>query len=106
MWDLTDSQLMIFNLMFMINFLRGLDNSKEVPVDCSAVQMLVAHSYDKLNANISSRENASPLTIKSFTDCHHLLNLLTLMSDVNTESFSHIASCIFNLESYIHLCAG
>ncbi|XP_058730264.1 uncharacterized protein LOC131602230 isoform X2 [Vicia villosa] len=81
-----------------IEFLRGLDNSKEIPVDCSAVKMPVAHSCDKLNADISSSENASPLTIKSFTDCHLLLNLLTLMSDVNTGSFSHIASCIFNLE--------
>ncbi|CAI8617175.1 unnamed protein product [Vicia faba] len=81
-----------------IEFLRGLDNSKEVPVDCSAVKMPAAHSCDKLNADISSRENSSPLTIKSFIDCHHLLNLLTLMSDVNTGSVSHIASCIFNLE--------
>ncbi|KAI5388238.1 uncharacterized protein LOC127101398 [Lathyrus oleraceus] len=81
-----------------IEFLRALDNSKEVPVDCSAVKMPVNHSCDKLHADISSRENASPLTIKSFTDCHHLLNLLTLMSDVNAGSFSHIVSCIFNLE--------
>jgi hypothetical protein len=33
-----------------------------------------------------------------------LLNLLSLMSDVNARSLSHIISCIFNLERYSHLC--
>ncbi|XP_027191169.1 uncharacterized protein [Cicer arietinum] len=81
-----------------IECLSALDNSalvknKEVPVE-----KLAAHSSDKLNADISSRENASPLTIKSFTDCHHLLNLLSLMVDVNAGSSSHIVTSIFNLE--------
>jgi len=90
-------------------FLSALDNSalvenKDVPVNCSAIKKPVAHSCD--DTDVSSRENSSPLTVKSFTDCHQLLNLLSLMTDVNASSFSHIVYCIFNLERYNHLCVG
>lgn len=84
-----------------VEFLSALDNSalvenKEVPVNCFVIQKPVAHSCD--DTDVSSRENSSPLNVKSFTDCHQLLNLLSLMSDVNASSFSDIVSCIFNLE--------
>jgi hypothetical protein len=92
-----------------VEFLSALDNSalvenKEVPVNCFVIQKPVAHSCD--DTDVSSRENSSPLNVKSFTDCHQLLNLLSLMSDVNASSFSDIVSCIFNLERYNHLCVG
>jgi len=92
-----------------VEFLSALDNSalvenKEVPVNCSAINKPVAHSCD--DTDVSSRENSSLLTVKSFTDCHQLLNLLSLMSDVNASSFSDIVTCIFNLERYNHLCDG
>lgn len=93
-----------------VEFLSAFDSSalvvnenKEVPVDCYAVEKSVAHSCDKLPTDISSKEKTPPLTVKSFTDCRHLLNLLCLMPDINARSFSLVVTCIFNLERYTHL---
>ncbi|RDX78601.1 hypothetical protein CR513_41099, partial [Mucuna pruriens] len=88
-----------------VEFLSALDNSavlvdenKEILVDCSAVESSTTHSCDKLPPDIGRKEKTLPLTNKSFRDCQHLLDLLCLMSDLNARSFSHLVTCIFNLE--------
>ncbi|XP_061341643.1 uncharacterized protein LOC133287960 [Gastrolobium bilobum] len=88
-----------------LEFLSALDNSelvvdknKEDPVDCSAVEKSITRSFDKLPVDSSRDGKACPLTHKSLTDCHHLLNLLCSMPDLNARSFSHLVICIFNLE--------
>ncbi|CAL0329341.1 unnamed protein product [Lupinus luteus] len=49
-------------------------------------------------ADISRKEKPYALTDKSFTVAHCLLNLLCWTPDINTKSFSHLVTCIFNLE--------
>ncbi|KAH1236618.1 hypothetical protein GmHk_08G021788 [Glycine max] len=86
-------------------FLSSLDNSamlvdknKEILVDSSAVESSTTHSCDKLPADISRKDKTFPVTDKIFRDCHHLLDLLCRMQDKNARSFSHLLTCIFNLE--------
>lgn len=82
------------------------DGNKGFSVDCSTVEKSMVQSCDKLPADASRAEKAFPLTSKSFTICHRLLNLLCWIPDINTRSFSLYVTCIFNLERYIHLSAG
>ncbi|RZB98397.1 hypothetical protein D0Y65_021380 [Glycine soja] len=55
-------------------------------------------SCDKLPADISRKDETFPVTDKIFRDCHQLLDLLCRMQDKNARSFSHLLTCIFNLE--------
>lgn len=94
-------------------FLSSLDNSamlvdknKEILVDSSAVESSTTHSCDKLPADISRKDETFPVTDKIFRDCHQLLDLLCRMQDKNARSFSHLLTCIFNLERYTHLSVG
>nr|KYP39671.1 hypothetical protein KK1_039030 [Cajanus cajan] len=68
-----------------LEFLSVLDNS-------------TTHSCDKLPVDIDRKEKTFPLTNQSFRDCHHLLDHLCWMPDINARSFSHLVTCIFNLE--------
>ncbi|KAL1324470.1 hypothetical protein HN51_034645 [Arachis hypogaea] len=48
--------------------------------------------------DISIEEKTKSITNKSFTVCHHLLNLLCSMPYINASSFSCLVTCVFNLE--------
>ncbi|XP_020202862.1 uncharacterized protein LOC109788528 isoform X2 [Cajanus cajan] len=74
------------------------DENKEILVDCSTVESSTTHSCDKLPVDIDRKEKTFPLTNQSFRDCHHLLDHLCWMPDINARSFSHLVTCIFNLE--------
>ncbi|XP_019412690.1 PREDICTED: uncharacterized protein LOC109325004 [Lupinus angustifolius] len=50
------------------------------------------------SADICRKEMPHTLTDKSFTVAQCLLNLLCWTPDINTKSFSHLVTCIFNLE--------
>ncbi|XP_014522791.1 uncharacterized protein LOC106779233 isoform X1 [Vigna radiata var. radiata] len=89
-----------------VEFLSALDKStvlidenKEIRVDCSAaVESSNTHSDSKLPADMSRKEKTFPVTDKVFRECHHLLDLLCWMQDINARSFSYLMTCIFNLE--------
>lgn len=97
-----------------VEFLSALDKStvlidenKEIRVDCSAaVESSNTHSDSKLPADMSRKEKTFPVTDKVFRECHHLLDLLCWMQDINARSFSYLMTCIFNLERYTHLSVG
>ncbi|XP_027356731.1 uncharacterized protein LOC113866038 [Abrus precatorius] len=74
------------------------DENKEVPVDCSAEEKSITHLHHKPLADLSRKEKIFPITDKTFRDCHHLLDLLCRMPDINARSVSHRVTCIFNLE--------
>ena len=59
-----------------------------------------------VDEDISREEKTKSLTNESFTVCHHFLNLLCSMPDINARSFSRLVTCIFNLERYTHLSVG
>ncbi|KAL2329169.1 hypothetical protein Fmac_022596 [Flemingia macrophylla] len=91
-----------------LEFLSVLDNSavfidenKEISVDCSAVESSTTNSCDKLSTDFDRKEKTFHLTNQCFRYCHHLLDLICWMSDINARSFSHLVTCIFNLERLV-----
>ncbi|CAJ1935685.1 unnamed protein product [Sphenostylis stenocarpa] len=111
--DIPYADVNLRSLPNWLEFLSALDNStvlinenNEILIDCSAVESSTTHSRDKLPGDISRKEKTYPVTDKIFRDCHHLLDLLCWMRDVNSRSFSYIVTCIFNLERYTHLFVG
>ncbi|KHN38153.1 hypothetical protein glysoja_007195 [Glycine soja] len=52
----------------------------------------------EIDKYISRKDETFPVTDKIFRDCHQLLDLLCRMQDKNARSFSHLLTCIFNLE--------